>query len=199
MKRIGVMGGTFDPPHFGHLAAAEESRYRLGLNKVLWVPNGMPPHKTDNVVSEVGDRVQMTQLAIQGNPSFEISTLEVERDGPSYTVETLQELTDSLPGYEVVFLMGSDEFMDLGSWYAPGLLPQLARLGVMVRGGIEVDVRRTEIEVPEVCGRYDLVCVPDIPISSSDLRNRVRQGIPIRYLMPEPVREYIETHRLYVE
>lgn len=198
MRSIGVMGGTFDPPHFGHLAAAEEVLHRLGLDSILWIPAGLPPHKLQSPVTPAHHRVEMLRRALEGNVGFELSTVETERERPSYTVETLARLRERRPDDRLVFLMGSDQFASLARiWSRPELLPQLAELAVMVRSGVSFDPRVIEAALPGVVGRYQLVPVADLPLSSTGLRRRVREGLPIRYLVPEEVREYIEEHGLY--
>ncbi len=197
MRSIGIMGGTFDPPHYGHLAAAEEVRYRLGLDLVVWVPAGTPPHKAASEVSPARDRLAMLEAAVAGNPCFRISRVELLREGPSYTVDTLRELGRQYSECRLVFIVGSDEFAALHTWHRPERLTEHAELAVMVRSGVEVDFDLTERAVPSIVGRYVRVPVPDLPMSSSDLRQRVREGLPIRYLVPDAVREYIEAHGLY--
>lgn len=197
MALLGVLGGTYDPPHFGHLAAAEEARHRLGLRRVLWVPAGSPPHKAKQGVTPAHHRVAMLRLAVSGNPVFEVSEIEQQRAGPSYTVDTLALLRAEHPAHELVFLLGSDEFAVLRTWREAHVLPELARLGVMVRAGVRLDAERVEEELPSVRSRYELVPVPDLPISSAGLRARIRSGLPIRYLVPDAVREYIEREGLY--
>ncbi len=197
MALLGVLGGTYDPPHHGHLAAAEEARYRLGLDRVLWVPVGDPPHKRHRAITPAAHRIAMVRAAVADNRAFEVSDVELRRAGPSYTVDTLDQLRVERSLDSLVFLMGSDEFSVLSTWYQAERLPELAHLGVLIRSGARLNVERTERELPGVQGRYTLVPVPSLPISSSSLRERVREGLPIRYLVPEPVREYVEMHRLY--
>lgn len=198
MRRIGLMGGTYDPPHFGHLAAAEEARCRLGLDTVLWIPAGDPPHKAGRGVTAARHRRAMVDLAIRDNPCFELCDIELHQEGPSYTVRTLERLTPLYPEDSLVFLMGSDEFNSLKSWYRARDIPRLAQLGVLVRSGNPVYPERVEQEIAEVRGRYELVAVPNLPLSSSDLRERVRLALPLRYLTPGPVAEYIRREELYL-
>lgn len=197
MSVVGILGGTFDPPHFGHLATAEEVRFRLGLDEMLFIPAGSPPHKAQVPVTAVEHRLRMLQLAVADNPAFKIDLVEIERSGPSYTVDTLEELRKKVPNGDLVFVLGSDEFALLSTWHQPQLLPRLARLAVMVRSGVLIDTAKVEEEVPGLNGRYELVPVPNLAISSSALRARVRAGLPIRYLLPDAVREYIERSGLY--
>lgn len=191
-----MLGGTFDPPHLGHLAAAEEARHRLGLREILWIPAGSPPHKAHVPVTPAHHRLAMLRRAVADNPRFRVSEFELEREGPSYTVDTLRALGEA-QGEPLVFLLGSDEFAALDTWHRPHELPRLARLGVLVRHGVRFDPSAVERVTPEVAGRYELVRVPDLPLSSSNLRERVRAGLPIRYLVPDAVRLYIESTGLY--
>lgn len=197
MGRVGVLGGTFDPPHLGHLAAAEEVRSALHLDTVLWIPNRNPPHKTGRAVTDTVHRLEMLRLAISDNPRFTISEIELGREGPSYTVDTLRELRARFPDEELTFFMGADEFASLRTWNRPELLPLYCRLAIMTRAGVELDTRRVESQVSEIAGAYELVPVPDLRISSSDLRARAATGRPVRYLVPEPVREYILSTGIY--
>jgi len=198
MGKIGIMGGTFDPPHIGHLAAAEEVRYRLGLDKILWIPAGIPPHKRDIQVTPPEHRLQMVRLAIEGNNLFELSDIEVKRPEVSYTVHTLETLKQLNPNDSLFFLLGTDEFSSLYRWYMPNKIVYLANLAVMKRAGMGPDIAKVESELPCIKNRYFLVDVPHIPISSTELRDRVRKGEPIRYLVPDKVMEYIYYHKLYV-
>ena len=197
MALIGLMGGTFDPPHHGHLAAAEEVRHRLGLEEILWVPAGNPPHKAHLPITAAAHRLAMLRLALRENPRFRVELYEIERPAPSYTADTLRALRERHPSDELVFLLGSDEFASLAAWREPHVIPKLARLAVMARARVRYDTSEVERAVPEVAGRYEIVPVPDLPLSSSALRDRVRSGLPIRYLVPDPVCEYIERTGLY--
>ncbi len=197
MSRLGVMGGTYDPPHYGHLAAASDVMHALGLDSVLWVVSGRPPHKLHLPVTPANHRLEMVERAIHGNPRFQVSTIELERRGPSYTVETLRRLRDSRPGDSLYFLMGSDEFAALHTWHEAELIPKLAHLAVMLRAGTQLDTTRVGSLSVEVSGRYTLVLVPEVGTSSSEVRRRVRDGMPIRYLVPDNVAAYIEREQLY--
>ena len=195
--RLGLLGGTYDPPHYGHLAAAEEVRHRLRLDRVLWVPAGTPPHKAATNVTPAAKRLEMVRRAIRCNEHFEVSDLEVLRSGPSYTVALLEDAAALYPAHELILLIGTDQFAALPTWHQAHRLPQLARLAVMCRSRAPFDSAAVEAAIPEMRGRYDLVDVPDLPLTSSALRERVREGLPIRYLVPEAVREYIEREGLY--
>ncbi len=194
--RIGVLGGTFDPVHLGHLILAEEAREALSLQRLLFVPAGMPWRKTGRPISPPEHRLAMLRLALEGSP-FELSTLEVERPGPSYTVDTLRELHAALPAASLYFIMGYDALLDLPNWHQPQEIVRLALLAVARRPGAEDSVEELERELPGVSGRVVWVTMPPIGISASDIRARVRAGRSVRYLVPPGVEEYIHRHRLY--
>ena len=197
LARIGVFGGTFDPPHVGHLIVAAELGHALDLDRVLFVPAGRPPHKTAAEVSNDNDRLAMVRLAVAGNPAFGVSTADVDRNGPSFTSDLLARLSAELAPASVVFLMGEDSLRDLPTWHEPARIAALAELGVARRPGVDVDLEAVLRAVPTARGRVHLVPMPPIGIASHDLRRRVRAGEPIRYLVPEAVEAYIAEHGLY--
>jgi nicotinate-nucleotide adenylyltransferase len=195
--RVGVFGGTFDPVHVGHLIVATELRHTLALDRVLWVPAGRPPHKTAQEISDDAHRLAMLRLALQDDPAFEISTLDVDRRGLSYTADTLAILARDLAPATLVFLMGEDSLRDLPTWHQPGRIAALAELGVALRPGVNADVEAVTAAVPEARGRVRLVPVPLIGVSSSDIRLRVATGAPISYQVPQSVERYIVANALY--
>ncbi len=195
--RIGVFGGTFDPVHVGHLILAAEFRHELGLDRLLFVPAGRPPHKTPAEVSDDVDRLAMLRLAVADNPAFEISLRDLERTGPSYTADLLTTLNGELAPATLVFLMGADSLNDLPNWHDPNRIATLAELGVASRPDVTVDLDSVFGAVPTARGRVRIITSPLIGISSSDLRRRVRDGEPIRYQVPRGVEEYIRSHGLY--
>lgn len=198
--RLGVFGGTFDPVHYGHLVAAEEVRYRLRLDKVLFVPAGMPPHKLDHDITPTRHRVAMLELAIASNPGFALSRVDIDRHGPCYTVDTLALLHEEYgPGTELFFLMGMDSLADLLTWKEPERLIRLAWLVVVGRPGFQADVNELNRVLPGAAERICIVDTPLMEVSSSDIRQRVQQGAPIRYQVPEAVEAYIRAHRLYID
>lgn len=197
--RLGIFGGTFDPIHLGHLIIAEELRYRLGLGQVLFLPAARPPHKTDRHISPDRERALMVELAIDGNPAFAISYVDLERGGLSYTADSLEILREQYPDQQLYFLMGQDSLRDLPNWHDPNRIARLARLGVALRPGVEVDVNRIVQQVPDAAGRIDLVDVPLIQIASRVIRERVRSGLPIRYQVPRSVELFIARRGLYRE
>lgn len=198
MRRIGVIGGTFDPIHYGHLAAAEEVRVKMDLERVLFVVAGMPPHKLDEEVTRVEHRLTMVSLAIASNPYFELSRVDVDRPGPSYTVDTISILQGQL-GQETAmfFIMGLDSLSELLTWHQPERLIRLCRLVAVSRPGFEIDLAELETSVPGITSRVDIIDMPEMDISSSELQERVRDGLPIKYQVPEEVERYIMEHGLY--
>jgi nicotinate-nucleotide adenylyltransferase len=196
---VGVLGGTFDPPHYGHLAAAEECRLALGLDVVLFLPAGEPPHKHDRPISPAADRVRMVELAIESNPHFELSRIDVDRAGPSYSVAALDQLRRELgPEARLWFVMGADSLADILTWREPARLLGLARVAVVNRPGApDPAPERLESELPSARERIDVIEIPDLAISATDLRRRVAEGRPIRYQLPEAVERYIHERGLY--
>ncbi len=195
--RIGVFGGTFDPVHIGHLIIAEEFRYWLMLDWVLFLPARQPPHKTDREITPEAHRVRMLQLALAGNPSFTVSTVDLDRPGPSFTADSLEILHRAHPESMLYFLMGEDSLRDLPTWHDPNRIARQAYLGVALRPEVTLDVEAVVRQVPEARGRIEMVSVPLIGISSQSIRQRVREGSPIRYQVPLEVEHYIEQQELY--
>jgi nicotinate-nucleotide adenylyltransferase len=197
--RIGVFGGGFDPVHLGHLAAAEEAAHRYELAQVLFVPVNHQPLKEEAPRAAPADRLAMLRVAIEGNPRFAVSTLELERPAPSYTVDTLRLLRDKYgPDGDLYLLVGIDSVNTLDRWREPAAILQLACVVAMSRSEVrEPDWEALSRIGPGARDRVDLIVVPDIDVSSRELRRRVAAGQPIRYQVPEPVRSYIEQHGLY--
>jgi nicotinate-nucleotide adenylyltransferase len=191
--RVGLLGGTFDPIHLGHLRAAESAREILGLDLVAVVPSGEPPHRTGPRASPL-DRFTMACLASAGHPQFTVWDVELKRSGPSYTVDTLAALHDERPGDELVLLVGSDTWPEMTGWHEPERLFALAEVAVMDRPG-----RSIESVVAPFPGSRGVTRVggPVLPISATSIRERVRRGESVRYLVPGPVAEYIARRRLY--
>jgi len=197
-SRIGVLGGTFDPPHYGHLAIAEEARVRLGLEKVLFVPALEPPHKPGRPLSPVEDRLAMVQAAIADNPAFVLSRVDVDRPGPSYTVDTIALLQAQLgPGAQLYLIIGTDNLIDLPKWHQPARLLTLCPVVAVSRPGYSCDLAALARALPAITTRVILLDGPALDISGTELQRRVRAGLPIRYQVPEPVRQYIYEKRLY--
>ncbi len=192
--RVGVLGGTFDPVHIGHLVLAETAREQLALQSVLFVPAGEPWRKADRAVTSANDRLAMTRLAVEENPSFAVSTVEVDRDGPSYTVDTLRALKADHGGCDLVLILGEDALADLPSWKEPVGIVEQATLAVARR-------RQAGGELPPSVGalqpRVEWLLMPRLEVSASEIRRRVAQGMSIRYLVPPSVEAYIGEHGLY--
>jgi nicotinate-nucleotide adenylyltransferase len=196
--RIGVLGGSFDPIHIGHLILAQEACEQLGLACVYFVPAGEPPHKRDRKLTPVEQRVTMTQLAIAGNPAFRLSRVDADRPGPHYTVDMIRILKGQFsPESELYFLMGFDSLVELPTWHRPGDLIASCRLVALTRPNIAVDWAALEARLPGIRERVTLIDMPELEIASHDLRDRVAQGRRIRYMVMEPVAAYIEQNGLY--
>jgi nicotinate-nucleotide adenylyltransferase len=198
---VGVLGGTFDPIHIGHLAAAEEVRESLGLDRILFVPAGIPPHKPDRVISAPQHRLAMVELAIGGNPAFEACRLELDRTGPSYTVDTVEALArpvDGGPAPDLTLILSAESFRGLPSWHEPRRLFGLARLAIVPRGGLAPPGKGwLEEHFPGIEARVVALDAPRLRLSATDIRGRVAAGRSIRYLVPDAVIRYIEDHDLY--
>ena len=197
---VGVLGGTFDPIHQGHLAIAEEVRVRLDLAEVLFVPAGQPALKTNSSISAVEHRVQMVRLAIAGKAHFKLSTVEVERVGPSYTVYTVAQLKSQLgAGNGLFFILGWDSLAELPQWKEPSRLVRMCQLVVVPRPGFSVpDINSLEAVIPGLSHSVIRLDTPRIEISASQIRSRVSQGLPIHHLVSEAVERYIREHGLYI-
>ena len=196
---IGVLGGTFDPIHIGHLILAEAVRARLNSAEILFVPAGQPWLKVDSPISPVEHRVEMVRLAIADKPYFKLSTMEIERVGPTYTVDTIAELKAQLGAEdELFFILGWDNLAELPLWREPSRLITMCRLVAVPRPDYPLpDLKALEAIIPGLSQRVTLMGKPEIDISASAIRTRVAQGLSIPRLVPEPVDEYIRRHKLY--
>ena len=195
MRRVGIMGGTFDPIHHGHLVAAEEVRYAFALDKVVFVPAGQPWQKAQSAVTRAELRYQMTRLATAGEPAFEVSRTEIDRGGPTFTVDTLREFRECSPGIELFFITGSDAIMQILTWKDAEEALGLAKFVAVTRP--THDLAAIETLSPQLRERIDVLEIPALAISSSDIRRRVAEGRPIRYLVPDSVALFIDEHELY--
>jgi nicotinate-nucleotide adenylyltransferase len=196
--RLGIFGGTFDPPHLGHLILASEARAQLDLARLLWVLTPTPPHKLEQPITPVQDRLAMLQQAIEGEPAFELSRVEVERPGPHYMLDTLRLLADQNPGAKLVLLLGGDSLHDLPAWHRPAeLIAACDQIGVMHRPGDSIDLAELEMQLPGLTGKVHFIAAPLLEIASREIRSRVAQGGPYRYYLPPAVYEYIRSHELY--
>jgi nicotinate-nucleotide adenylyltransferase len=187
MKKIGIFGGTFDPPHCGHLLMANEVRFRLNLDEIWFMPNQLPPHKLKTSKTTNENRLQMILSAIQDQPKFKAETIEFSRSGPSYTIDTIKDLKDQFPENEFYFIIGADMIEYLPKWHRIDELIHLVQFVGVKRPGYN--------EVTD----YPIIYVeaPLIEISSKMIRKRIQNKEPIRYLLPEAVREYIKEKQLY--
>ena len=199
--KVGMLGGTFDPVHIGHLIIAEEVREKLGLEAVIFLPAGQPWIKADRTIASGEHRLQMLKLALGSNPFFKLSSLELERKGSTYSVDTISILRAELgPGVQLYFIVGFDALRQLPQWKEPASLIQMCQMvGVKRPGCSELDLPALEAVVPGISHRLTLLDVPQIGISSSEIRERVARGLSIRYLVPEAVEEYIRNYGLYRE
>jgi nicotinate-nucleotide adenylyltransferase len=197
--RLGVMGGTFDPLHWVHLIMAEEARTRFDLERVLFIPTGQPPHKSDYRVSSAEDRYAMVLLGIASNPAFEGSRMEIEREGPSYSVDTLRRLRDEC-GRDagIYFIVGADEALCLPQWHEADRLPDLTRFLVAPRPGFDLGELKAKLPA-RLYDAIDFLPMTPVDISATDIRARVADGRTIKYLVPDAVEAYIRKHKLYVE
>jgi nicotinate-nucleotide adenylyltransferase len=199
--RVGVFGGTFDPVHYGHLILAEQAREQGRLDEVWFVPAARPPHKAGRDVTRFDRRVEMLRLALAGNPAFRVDELEGQRQGPSYTADTVAELRRRHPQAELLILVGSDTLLDLGQWHQPDRLLREAALLVTARPGHPVppleELRPRLGLAADVPLRYERVETPLVDISSRDLRRRAAEGRSLRYLVPRAVEVYVREKGLY--
>lgn len=196
--RIGIFGGTFDPPHMGHLILAMEACGQLNLDKLLWVVTPDPPHKIGQSISPVKIRIRLIKAAIGDDPLFEVSRIEVERPAPQYAVDTMQELRAQFPQAELIYLMGGDSLHDLHEWHQPRQLVDLADgIGVMRRPADLVDLQELEKQLPGVMAKLTFVDAPLLEISSRQIRERIANGKPFRYYLPVAVYEQILALNLY--
>jgi nicotinate-nucleotide adenylyltransferase len=194
-RRLGVMGGTFDPIHHGHLLTAEEAAVQFGLDEVVFVPTGRPWMKEARDVSPAEHRYLMTVVATASNPRFSVSRVEIDREGPTYTVDTLRSIGDAAGDAELFFVTGADAMLEIFHWKDPEEILSLAHFIAATRPGY--DLTRFESEAPTRHPNVSVMNIPALAISSTDIRARVHEGRPIRYLVPEGVKSYIEKAGLY--
>ena len=199
MGRIGIFGGTFDPPHLGHLILASEVRYQLMLDRLLWVLTPAPPHKPDRPITPLEHRLAMVAAALSDAPDFELSTVEIDRPPPHYAIDTVRLLRAKFPGDALIFLMGGDSLRTLDEWHeAEALVAELDGIGVMRRPEDQVDLTDIGARLPGVAEKTHIVLAPLLDIASSDIRKRVREGAPYRYYVHPAVYELIEIEGLYL-
>jgi len=210
IERLGVLGGTFDPPHYGHLLLADTARVQLDLDRVLFAPVGQPPHKPEAQPSSIAHRVALvkTALADVGEPAFELSRVDLDRTGPHYTADALNILHEKYPGAEFWFLIGGDSLTELPKWRTPRRIIELARLGVLPRPGYKPDLDAIAARLSssddgspthvKLSARIDWLAGPALDISSSALRERAQHRLPLRFLVPPAVEAYVQKNHLYV-
>jgi len=195
--RLGILGGTFNPPHLGHLISVQEAYLHLRLDRVMLIPARIPPHKPVEDEPGVEHRLELCRRAVQGDERFTVSELEVARPGPSYTVDTLEELTSKAPDTELFLILGGDIAAGLPDWHQPEKVLSLSTLAIAERPG----TTRAQIEGSlgrlQRGDRAEFFPMPTIDLSSTEIRRRVREGQPIRYIVPDAVAAYIREHQLY--
>lgn len=198
--KIGVLGGTFDPIHIGHLAVAEQVRVRLDLAEVVFVPAGQPWLKTNSAISPAQHRVEMARLAIADRPCFKLSMVEVERPGPSYTVDTIADLQAQFgAGEELFFILGWDSLAQLPQWHEPSRLVTMCHLVAVPRPGYQLpDLKSLEAVIQGLSRSLVLLDRPEVDIDATEIRSRVARGLSISQLVPAPVDRYIKQHKLYL-
>ena len=196
--RIGIFGGTFNPPHLGHLILAMEACDQLQLDRLLWMLTPDPPHKLHLTITPVETRLELLKAAINHEPKFEISTLEMKRPAPQYAVDTIREVKERFPGVELYYLIGGDSLHDFPEWYHPRQIIDMTEgLGVMRRPGDQIDLSLLEQQLPGLTGKLRFVEAPLLEISSRQIRQRIAQGRAVKYYLPEPVFKLIEKLQLY--
>lgn len=201
MTRLGILGGTFDPPHYAHLILAQHALEELGLSRVLFVPAGVPPHKTITR-TPVKDRVAMLQLAIEDNPDFALSRVEIDRPGPHYTIDTVRIIQAQNPDAELFFIMGGDTYRDLVNWDRPQEMFATCKLAVAVMrrpgfGSPDLRLDMHHNSIPELEKHALLLSSPLVEFSSTDIVDRLLARRSVRYMIPDPVLDYIAVHGLY--
>jgi nicotinate-nucleotide adenylyltransferase len=195
--RIGILGGTFNPPHLAHLVCAQEAHRELGLDQVMLIPAGIPPHKPVDAEPGPEHRLEMCRLAVEDDDRFVVSDLELRRDGPSYTVDTLKVLKSQSPNNELFLILGGDIAAGLPQWREPERVLELATVATAKRRGTARAAVQKALDQLKGGDRATFFQMPSIGISSTMVRRRVRAGQPIRYFVPDGVMQYIETHGLY--
>jgi nicotinate-nucleotide adenylyltransferase len=196
--KVGIFGGTFDPPHVGHLILAQEALAQLNLDQVLWVVTPFPPHKKTQKISPIQDRITMVLLAITGNTNFRLSRVDIDRLPPHFAVDTVALLREKSPKYEFYYLMGEDSLNDLPTWHEPGKFVSICHgIGIMMRCGELLDTSKLEAILPGINNKLHFMETPLIEISGTDIRKRVETGKQFRYFLPDKIYHYILNHKLY--
>ena len=197
-NRIGLFGGTFDPPHLGHLILASEAQTQLELDRLLWILTPEPPHKQDQSITSPEHRLAMVELAIKDNPAFELSRIELDRPGPHYTLDTIKLVAEQNPNADIVPIIGGDALHDLPKWHEPQQLVYACHwIGVMRRPHDESNLDELESQLPGISSKVHYVDAPLLEIASREIRSRIAKGHSVRYYLPASVYEYINEHHLY--
>ena len=197
-KRLGIFGGTFDPPHVGHLILAAEARDQLQLDSTIWVLTPDPPHKRGENISSIAHRLDMVELAISEDIGFSLSFVDIDRPGPHYTVDTVRLLRRNYPNDELVYLMGGDSLHDLPNWYkAKELLNAVDGIGVMRRPGDDIDLSVLMEKLPQLKEKLNFVTAPLLEISAEQIRRRARQNRTYRYYLLPKIFQYISINHIY--
>lgn len=198
LKRIGIFGGTFDPPHVGHQILAAEAYEQLTLDRILWVLTPDPPHKQDRSITPIEYRLRLVEATIAGNDKFELSLVEIERQPPHYALDTVNALQEQHPESEMVYLIGGDSLSTLPNWHKPQeFVEACSAIGVMCRPGQQADLQRLEDVIRGISSKVVIIDAPLLEISSSGIRRRVADGKPYRYYLPEAVHRIIREQNLY--
>ena len=198
MQTIGIFGGTFDPPHLGHQILAAEAYAQLGLDRLLWVLTPDPPHKQGQSITPLKHRLAMVRLAIDADPQFELSSVEIDRPGPQYVVDTVKIIAEQNPGANLIYLMGGDSLRDLPLWHRPAdFVAACHAIGVVRRPGDAIDLQALENRFPGLTVKVRFVQAPLLDIAAHEIRTRVAGGRPFRYFLPPRVYRYIVKHKLY--
>ena len=195
---LGLFGGTFDPPHVGHLILAAEADAQLALDRLYWILTADPPHKHGQVISSLEHRLAMVKLAISNNSRFELSTVEIDRPGPHYALDTVQVIAKLNPSVDLVYIMGGDSLSDLPAWHRPAdFVGALKYVGVLRRPGDSIDLTALEKIIPGLSDKVRYLKAPLLDIAAHEIRQRILDGRPFRYFLPPEVFEYISEHKLY--
>jgi len=196
--RIGIYGGTFDPPHLGHLILADEARNQLKIDRLLWVLAALPPHKQQQGVSPLSQRLELVRAAIASEPCFELSTVDIDRPGPHYALDTVRIISEQFPGEEIINIIGGDSLRDLPNWHMPQqLIRACTWIGVMRRPDDNINLSALEKTLPGISAKALFLDIPRLEISSSQIRLRIAEGRPFRYYLPVPVFDLVVQRGYY--
>ena len=197
-NRVGYFGGTFDPPHLGHIILAAEAKYFLGLDEFKWIVTPEPPHKKDRIITPVKYRLDMLKLVAAEMGIFEISEVDIQRDPPHYAVDTVEIIKEKNPSVELVYIIGEDSLKDLPNWHEPDrFISAIDQLAVAPRPGIKTDLDQLDREIPGLSEKTVIIPEIMVEISSSIVRERVREGAPFEHFLIDPVIDYINKNKLY--